>query len=144
MGVRRDNKQVNKSTQDHFGEHSVLRRLTRQCWLRSGWDGEERAWQCPVRRRETTPGYSNKRTLIQGIYYKVIGRPGRTKGRCCPGEASRRLEGRGRGEGMSPPGFARHFSGGSTFVDGGPEFLLRHHSSRQQQRTLTLAFPSDG
>ena len=44
----------------------------------------------------------------------------------------------------TPPVFARDGGGGSSFVDINPEFLVRHHSSQQQQRTLTLVSPSDG
>lgn len=92
---------------------------------------------------ETTPGYSNTGTLIRGICYKVLEGPEEQREDSAHGRRAGDWKGVG-GEGMSPPAFARDVGGGSSWVDSSPEFLLRHHSSRQQQRTLTLASPSNG
>lgn len=81
---------------------------------------------------ETTPGYLNTETVTQGICYKVIGRTGEQREDSASGDlASRRLGGRGRGEGASPPVFGRDLGGGgNTFTDSSPGSLLRHWGSK--------------
>ena len=128
-----------KSRRDGCRGRSDLQGLTWWCWGPSNGAGKNVPGG--ILSREWKPLQD---TQTRELYYKVIGMLGGTKGRFGPWEASRRLEGRGKGEGMSAPEFARNIPGGSSFGDSGPEFLLRYHSSRQQERTFTWAFPSDG